>query len=76
MSLTRKYRRVQTFISRVNSQLERSLHQLEEEVESLSNQNHVATACSLLPLAVLVLAFIVAWLPSLAALFGTAERVG
>ena len=60
-------------VSRVNEELERSLQQLEEEVETLSSQNHVAAACATLPLAVLVLAFVVAYLPTLSAIFGTVE---
>ncbi len=42
-------------------------------METLSSQNHVAAACATLPLVVLVLAFMVAYLPLFSAVFGTAE---
>ncbi len=61
-------------VSRTNGELERSLRELETEVESLWSQNQVATACAALPIVVLLLAFIVAYLPTLSSLFGTAEQ--
>jgi len=56
-----------------NERLERSLRRLEGEVGELSQANAVATACSVLPLAALVVAVIVAFLPALSSVFGTAD---
>ena len=56
------------------SVLETSLVELEKEVETLSLQSQLSTACSVFPLALLVVAVIVAYLPMLASLFGTADQ--
>ena len=49
--------------------------ELEEEMDVLSFQTRTATACSLIPLVILVMAVIVAYLPSLSSAFGTAETL-
>lgn len=55
--------------------LERSLVKLEREVATLGAQSQAATACAVVPVAVLVIAFIVAYLPTIAAFFGTSDDV-
>lgn len=57
------------------SNLALNLSELEEEMDVLSLQTRTATACSLIPLAILVLAVVVAYLPSLSNLLGTAEEI-
>lgn len=60
-------------LTKVNSELETSFRDLEAEVSGLTSQNQAATFCSLVPLAVLLIAIIVAYLPAFSSLFGTAE---
>ena len=50
-----------------------NLSELEEEMDVLSFQTRTATACSMIPLAILVLALMVAYLPYLSNLFGTVD---
>ena len=52
-----------------------NLSELETEMADLSLQTRTATAFSIVPLAILVCAIIVAYLPSLSSLFGTAEKI-
>ena len=62
-------------ISADKSQLEQSFQELEKEVETLSLQSQTATACCLIPLAILILAVIIAYLPILAPALGTSDQV-
>ena len=50
-----------------------NLSELEEEMDVLSFQTRTATAFSVVPLAILVLAIMVAYLPYLSSLFGTVD---
>ena len=50
-----------------------NLSELEEEMDVLSFQTRTATACSMVPLVILVLAIMVAYLPYLSSLFGTVD---
>lgn len=56
-----------------NKQLKSSLHDLETSMDSLNFQSQTASACALIPLAVLCVAFVIAYLPLFSSLFGTAE---
>ena len=62
-------------VTQTNARLETSVAELEREVEKLGMQSQTATACAVVPIAVLLLAFIVTYMPTLASLFGTAESV-
>lgn len=62
-------------ISADKSQLEQSFQELEKEVETLTLQSQTATACCLIPLAILVLAVIIAYLPVLAPALGTSDQI-
>jgi chromosome segregation ATPase len=53
--------------------LANNLSELEEEVDVLSFQTRTATACSMIPLVILVFAVIVAYLPQFSSLFGTVD---
>ena len=53
--------------------LANNLSELEEEVDVLSFQTRTATACSMVPLVILVFAIMVAYLPHFSSLFGTAD---
>ena len=57
------------------SNLAANLSLRESEISELTLQSRTATACSVLPLALLVFAIIVAYLPSLSSIFGTAEKI-
>ena len=50
-----------------------NLSELEEEMDVLSFQTRATTACSMIPLVILVLAIMVAYLPYLSSLFGTID---
>lgn len=50
-----------------------NLSELEEEMDVLSFQTRTATACSMVPLVILVLAIMVAYLPYLSSVFGTVD---
>ena len=62
-------------VSQTNADLETSLAQLEDQVEALSVQSQTATLCSLVPLIILAIAVIMAFLPTLSSLFGTSENI-
>ena len=62
-------------ISQDKSQLEQSFQELEKEVETLTLQSQTATACCLIPLAIIILAVIIAYLPILAPALGTSDQV-
>jgi hypothetical protein len=62
-------------VSQHKTELELNLSRLESDVEALSLQSQAATACSVIPLAILLLAIIIAYLPLLSSIFGTADDV-
>ena len=53
--------------------LANNLSELEEEMDVLSFQTRTATACSMVPLVILVFAIMVAYLPYFSSLFGTVD---
>lgn len=69
-----KYKEKCAQISQEKEQLEINLFQLESEVETLAVQNQAATACSIIPLGILLISFIIAYLPFLSSLFGTSDE--
>ena len=70
-----KYKEKCSEINEEKALMETSLKELEKQVESLSMQSQTATACAMVPLGILLLAFIIAYLPTLSTLFGTADEV-
>jgi hypothetical protein len=49
--------------------------ELEREVETLGFQSQTATACAVVPIFLLIMAIVMAYMPMLASLFGTADNV-
>lgn len=54
-------------------QLKEDLASMEEEISTITSANRSITACAILPILVMLVAFVIAFLPSAATLFGTNE---
>lgn len=54
-------------------QLKEDLASMEEEISTIISANRSITACAIIPILVMLLAFVVAFFPSAASLFGTNE---
>jgi regulator of replication initiation timing len=62
-------------VAQDKSRLETSVAELEREVETLGFQSQTATACAVVPIFLLIMAIVMAYMPMLASLFGTADNV-
>ena len=62
-----------TFSQEEKSRLETDVSALEEELETLAAASRTLTACTVLPLIVLIIAIVTAFLPLVSQLFGTRD---
>ena len=62
-----------TFSQEEKSRLEVDVSALEEELETLAAASRTLTACTVLPLIVLIIAIVTAFLPLVSQLFGTRD---
>ena len=62
-----------TFSQEEKSRLEVDVSALEEELETLAAASRTLTACTVLPLIVLIIAIVTAFLPLVSHLFGTRD---
>eukprot|EP00095_Tigriopus_kingsejongensis_P004618 snap_masked-scaffold559_size137194-processed-gene-0.8 protein:Tk04618 transcript:snap_masked-scaffold559_size137194-processed-gene-0.8-mRNA-1 annotation:"hypothetical protein DAPPUDRAFT_44815" len=70
-----KYKEKYVELAEEKRQIEESFVMLEKTVETLSLQSQTTSACSVIPLAILFVSFIIAYLPTFAAILGTAENI-
>lgn len=70
-----KYKEKYMELSEEKKQMEDNFVVLEKAVEAISLQSQTTSACSVIPLAILFVSIIVAYLPTFAAILGTTEKI-
>ncbi|TRY76365.1 hypothetical protein TCAL_00011 [Tigriopus californicus] len=70
-----RYKEKYMELSEERKQMEDNFVALEKAVEAISLQSQTTSACSVIPLAILFVSIIVAYLPTFAAILGTTEKI-